>query len=80
MNIKFFEVSEAADEAARLGRWMMDQCYKTDNHELANMLSKVGDMLTDYDTPFGVRWSDFTEEETKFIVECKKIWEQQKAA
>lgn len=80
MNIKFFEVSEAADEAARLGRWMMDQCYKTDNHELANMLSKVGDMLTDYDTPFGVRWSDFTEEETKFIVECKKIWEQQRAA
>jgi hypothetical protein len=80
MNIKFFEVSKAADEAARLGRWMMDQCYKTDNHELANMLSKVGDMLTDYDTPFGVRWSDFTEEETKFIVECKKIWEQQRAA
>ena len=77
MAMQFFEVSKAAEEAARLGRWMMDQGYKTDDHELAKRLSKVGDMLTDYDTPFGVRWGDFSKEEVKFIVECKKIWEAQ---
>ena len=59
MNIQFFEVSQAADEAARLGRWMMDQCYKVEDNELANRLSKVGDMLVEFDMPYGTRWNDF---------------------
>lgn len=78
MNIQFFEVSQAADQAARLGRWMMDQCYKVEDNELANQLSKVGDMLVEFDMPYGTRWNDFTKDEKRFVIKCKEIWEKQR--
>ena len=38
--MRFHEVSEQAERAARLGRWIMDQTYKIkENHELANKMS-----------------------------------------
>ena len=75
--MRYFEISKQAEEAARLGRWMMDQTYDIkENHTLANMLSRVGEMLCEFDVPHGTRWSDFTATEKKIINSCKKIMEK----
>ena len=78
--MRFHEVSVQAERAARLGRWIMDQTYKIkENHELANKLSKIGEMLCEYDMPHGTRWSDFSSDEKKLVNECKRIYEKVKA-
>ena len=36
--MRYFEVSKQAEEAARLGRWMMDQTYRIkENHECKDL-------------------------------------------
>jgi len=75
--MRFHEVSEQAHRAASLGRWIMDQTYRIkENHELANKLSKVGEMLCNFDVPHGTRWNDFSNDEKKLINECKRIYEK----
>ena len=75
--MRFHEVSEQAERAARLGRWIMDQTYKIkENHELANKMSKIGEMLCEYDMPHGTRWKDFSNDEKKLVNECKRIYEK----
>ena len=75
--MRFHEVSEQAHRAANLGRWIMDQTYKIkENHELANKLSKVGEMLCNFDVPHGTRWNDFSNDEKKLVNECKRIYEK----
>ncbi len=79
--MRFYEVSKQAEEAAQLGRWIMDQTYKIkENHELANKLSKIGEMLCAFDMPHGTRWKDFSSDEKKLVNECKRIWEKNNAS
>ena len=79
--MRYFEVSEQAHKAATLGRWMMDLTYKVkEDHELANMLSKIGEMLCAFDMPHGTRWSDFSSDEKKLVNECKRIREKNNAS
>tara|TARA_B100000963_G_scaffold236663_1_gene206893 strand:+ start:4481 stop:4723 length:243 start_codon:yes stop_codon:yes gene_type:complete len=78
--MRFHEVSKQAEEAARLGRWMMDQTYRIkENHELANRLSKIGEMLCHFDMPHGTRWTDFSAGDKKLINECKQFMEKDNA-
>lgn len=78
--MRYFEVSKQAEEAARLGRWIMDQTYKIkENHELANKMSKIGEMLCEFDMPHGTRWNDFSKAEKKLVNECKRIYEKANA-
>jgi len=65
--------------APALGRYMMDLTYKTgDNYALANMLSYLGEELTEMDTPFSKRWEHYTDTEKKIILQCKKMMEKDK--
>jgi len=75
--MQFFEVSKQAERAARLGRWMMDQTYNIkEDHRFANTLSRLGEMLVEFDMPHGTRWNDFTEQEKKLIIRCQEIMEK----
>ena len=77
--MQFFEISKQAEEAATLGRWMMDQTYKIkEDHELANKVSRIGSMLIEFDMPHGTKWSDFSSAEKKLINRCKQIMEKHK--
>lgn len=77
--MQFFEVSAQAERAARLGRWMMDQTYNIkEDHQLANTMSRLGEMLVEFDMPHGTRWDDFTDGEKKMINRCQQIMEKQK--
>ena len=79
--MRYFEVSEQAHKAATLGRWMMDLTYKVkEDHELANTLSKIGEMLCEFEVPHGTRWSDFTIKEKKMINKCAKIMARKNAS
>ena len=79
--MRYFEVSEQAHRAATLGRWMMDQTYKIkEDHELANMLSKIGEMLCNFDMPHGTRWKDLSLKEKQMINKCQKIMERKNAS
>lgn len=75
--MQFFEISKQAEEAARLGRWMMDQTYTVkEDHVFANTLSRLGDALTKFDMPHGTSWNDFTKNEKALIIRCKEIMEK----
>ena len=75
--MQFFEVTERAEKAARLGRWMMDQTYKIkENHELANAMSRVGQKLESIDSPFGYKFEDFDANEVKLIKMCQKAMDK----
>ncbi len=64
-------------DAAAVGRYMSDLSYKmTENFELANMLSRLSDDLETFGTSvFAKRWNDFTNDEKKLIIQCKKMME-----
>jgi hypothetical protein len=64
-------------DAAAVGRYMSDLSYRTtDNYELANMLSRLSDDLETFGTSvFAKRWNDFTDNEKKVIIKCKKMME-----
>jgi hypothetical protein len=64
-------------DAAAVGRYMSELSYRTtDNYELANMLSKLSDDLETFGTSvFAKRWNDFTDNEKKVIIKCKKMME-----
>jgi hypothetical protein len=58
-------------DAPALGRYMMDLTYKTgENYELANMLSRLGEDLTELGTPFSKRWENFNPMEKSIIKSC----------
>lgn len=58
---------------AKIGRYMMELTYRVgDNYELANTLSRLGEDLTDMNSPFARRWSDFTSTEKSIIEQCLK--------
>lgn len=58
-------------DAPALGRFMMDLTYKTgENYELANVLSRLGEDLTEMDTPFSKRWKDYSPFEQRVIKSC----------
>jgi len=77
--MRFFEVSEQAEKAARLGRWMMDQTYTVkEDHAFANTLSRLGEMLTQFDMPHGTKWTDFNDSEKRLIIRCQEIMESKK--
>lgn len=61
--------------APALGRFMMDLTYKVKDDNLANLLSFLGEELTEMDTPFAMRWKDYTPFQRKLILECKKMME-----
>jgi len=64
--------------APALGRYMMNLTYKTgDNFELANLLSYLGEELTEMDTPFAKRWEHYTPFQRKVILQCKKMMEDE---
>ena len=64
--------------APALGRYMMDLTYRTgDNFELANLLSYLGEELTEMDTPFAKRWKDYTPLQRKVILQCKEMMENE---
>jgi len=62
--------------APALGRFMMDLTFKVKDDQLANLLSFLGEGLTEMDTPFAMRWKDYTPFQRKVIVECKRMMEQ----
>ncbi len=64
--------------SAKIGRYMMDMTYRVgDNYELANTLSRLGEDLTDLNSPFARRWNDFTGTEKAIIRQCfKKMKEE----
>ena len=64
-------------DAAAVGRYMSELSYRTtDNYELANMLSRLSDDLETFGTSvFAKRWNDFTDNEKKVIIKCKKMME-----
>jgi len=64
-------------DAAAVGRYMSDLSYKmTENFELANMLCRLSDDLETFGTSvFAKRWNDFTNDEKKLIIQCKKMME-----
>ena len=64
-------------DAAAVGRYRSDLSYRTpDNYELANMLSRLSDDLETFGTSvFAKRWNDFTDNEKKVIIKCKKMME-----
>ena len=67
--------------APALGRYMMNLTYKTgDNFELANLLSYLGEELTEMDTPFAKRWEHYTPLQRKVILQCKEMMENERAA
>jgi hypothetical protein len=75
--MQFFEISKQAEEAARLGRWMMDQTYNIkEDHQFANTISRLGDALTKFDMPHGTSWKSFNKQEKALIIKCKKIMEK----
>jgi hypothetical protein len=58
-------------DAPALGRYMMDLTYKTgENYELANMLSRLGEDLTEMGTPFSKRWENFNATEKRIVKSC----------
>ena len=58
-------------DAPALGRYMMDLTYKTgEAYELANMLSRLGEELTELGTPFAKRWDNFNPMEKRIIKSC----------
>jgi hypothetical protein len=64
--------------APALGRYMMELTYKTgDNYELANLLSYLGEELTEMDTPFAKRWEHYSDMQKKVILQCKKMLEDE---
>lgn len=62
--------------APALGRFMMDLTFKVKDDQLANLLSFLGEELTEMDTPFAMRWKDYTPFQRKVILECKRMMEQ----
>ena len=66
-------------DAPKLGRFMMDLTNKVGkNYELANMLSDIGEDLTEMGTPFSKRWNEYTTKQKKIIIECKRMMENGK--
>jgi len=63
--------------APTLGRYMMDLTYRTDNLELANKLSYLGEELTEMNVPFGKRWKDYSNFEKRIILQCKEKLEKE---
>lgn len=60
-------------EISSLGRYMMDLTYKTgDDFELANILSRIGQDLTESKQPFSVLWKSYSVVERKIISSCYK--------
>lgn len=58
-------------DAPALGRFMMDLTYKTgENYELANVLSRLGEDLTEMGTPFAKRWENFSAMEKRIVKSC----------
>ena len=70
------QVFEENFDAARLGRWMMDQTYKISDDEVANKLSFLGEELTELNIPFGRKWETLSAVDRKIIINCKNIFEQ----
>lgn len=67
-------------DAAAVGRYMSDLSYKMKTDlNLANMLSRVSDDLETFGTSvFAKKWDDFSEDEQRLIIVCKKMMENGK--
>jgi hypothetical protein len=50
-----YENSEVSRKLSGIGRVLMDRAVTTKDDALSNIMSKVGDALTRYNTPFGPR-------------------------
>jgi hypothetical protein len=50
-----YETGEGNRKLAAIGRVLMDRAVTQKDDALSNLMSKVGNELTSYDTPFGAR-------------------------
>jgi hypothetical protein len=55
---------------------MMELTFKVKDDQLANLLSYLGEELTEMDTPFAKRWKEYTPFQRKVILQCKEMMEK----